>query len=52
MKKIGEGSLGLKAISNIINHPKLKHLPFFLETPNELDGYKNEIEILRKEYIE
>ncbi len=51
-EKIGEGSLGLKAISNIINHPKLKHLPFFLETPNELDGYKNEIEILRKEYIE
>ena len=51
-EKIGEGSLGLKAISNIINHPKLKHLPFFLETLNELDGYKNEIEILRKEYIE
>ena len=51
-EKIGEGSLGLKAISNIINHPKLKHLPFFLETPNELDGYKNEIEILRKGYIE
>ena len=51
-EKIGEGSLGHKAISNIINHPKLQHLPFFLETPNELDGYKNEIEILRKEYIE
>ena len=51
-EKIGEGSLGLKALSHSINHPKLKHLPFFLETPNELDGYKNEIEILRKEYIE
>ena len=46
-EKIGEGSLGLEAISRIINHPKLRHLPFFLETPNELDGYKNEIELLR-----
>ena len=51
-EKIGEGSLGLDGISKIINHPKLRHLPFFLETPNELDGYKNEIELLRKQYIE
>ena len=51
-EKIGEGSLGLEGISRIINHPKLRHLPFFLETPNELDGYKNEIELLREQYIE
>lgn len=50
-EKIGEGSLGLEGISRIINHPKLRHLPFFLETPNELDGYKNEIEVLREQYI-
>ena len=49
-EKIGEGFLGLEAISRIINHPKLKHLPFFLETPNELDGYAKEIEVLKKEY--
>ena len=49
-EKIGEGSLGLDGISKIINHPKLKHLPFFLETPNELDGYKNEIELLKEQY--
>ena len=49
-EKIGEGSLGLEAISRIINHPNLRHLPFFLETPNELDGYKNEIELLRAQY--
>ena len=49
-EKIGEGSLGLEAISRIINHPKLKGIPFFLETPNELDGYAKEIELLRKEY--
>lgn len=51
-EKIGEGFLGLEAITNIINHPKLKHLPFFLETPNELDGYKEEIELLRGRYTE
>lgn len=45
--KIGEGTIGLEAIKNIINHPTLKELPFYLETPNELDGYKQEIELLR-----
>ncbi len=49
-EKIGEGSLGLEAITRIINHPKLRHLPFFLETPNELEGYGKEIEILRNAY--
>lgn len=51
-EKIGEGSLGLEAITRIINHPKLKNLPFFLETPNELDGYAKEIELLRSNYVE
>lgn len=46
-EKIGEGSLGLETIANIINHPKLKDLPFYLETPNELDGYRKEIELLK-----
>ena len=49
-EKIGEGHLGLEAITKIINHPKLCHLPFFLETPNELDGYAKEIELLRGAY--
>ena len=49
--KIGEGMIGLDAIVRIINHPELKHLPFYLETPNELDGYAKEIEILRKRYV-
>lgn len=49
-EKIGEGFVGLDAITNIINHPKLKNLPFFLETPNELDGYAKEIELLRSRY--
>lgn len=46
-EKIGQGSIGIEAMERIINHPQLKHLPFFLETPNELPGYQKEIEILR-----
>lgn len=51
-EKIGEGNIGLEAIKKVINHPKLRNLPFFLETPNDLIGYKKEIEILRNSYIE
>ena len=50
-EKIGEGSLGIKAITRIINHPKLRDLPFFLETPNEIDGYAKEIKLLREKYV-
>lgn len=46
--KIGEGSIGSEAIIRIINHPKLSHLPFYLETPNEDEGYKQEIEFLKQ----
>lgn len=51
-EKIGQGCLGLTAITNIINNPRLRHLPFFLETPNELDGYAQEISLLRGAYSE
>jgi deoxyribonuclease-4 len=47
---IGEGSIGKEAIFRIINHPKLRHLPFFLETPNELPGHAQEIRMLRDAY--
>jgi deoxyribonuclease-4 len=47
--KIGEGTLGLEAIKEIISHPQLKKLPFILETPNELDGYAREIKLLKNE---
>lgn len=51
-EKIGEGSIGFDAMVRIINHPKLKHLPFFLETPNELEGYAKEIAMLKDAYQE
>ena len=49
-EKIGDGFIGEEAFSRIINHPSLRELPFYLETPNELDGYQKEIEILRGLY--
>ncbi len=44
---IGKGYIGLDAMKRIVTHPFLCRLPFYLETPNELDGYKAEIELLR-----
>lgn len=44
---LGQGSLGLQTVRNIVNHPALKGKPMILETPNELPGYQKEIEILR-----
>lgn len=46
-EKIGEGYIGKDAFKRIVNHPVLKDLPMFLETPNELPGYAEEIELLK-----
>jgi deoxyribonuclease-4 len=46
-EKIGEGTLGLSTIEKIINHEKMQSLPFYLETPNEPEGYAEEIALLR-----
>ena len=48
-QKIGQGALGLDAITRIINHPKLRHLPFYLETPCDVPGYGEEIALLRSQ---
>ena len=45
--KIGKGKIGLDAFAAIVNHPKLKDLPFYLETPCDLQGYKEEIALLK-----
>ena len=49
-EKIGKGTIGLDAVINFINHPKLRHLPFYLETPNELDGYAAEIKLIKTKH--
>lgn len=47
-EKIGEGSIGIEAFRRIINDERLENLPFYLETPNELDGYEKEIKMLKE----
>ena len=49
-ERIGKGTIGLEALARVINHEALRGLPFYLETPNELDGYAAEIALLRGTY--
>ncbi len=51
-EKIGKGTIGEEAIERIINHPLLRNLPFYLETPNEIEGYAEEIRLLKDLYKE
>ena len=46
-EKIGRGKIGLEAFRRIVNHPQLRDLPFYLETPCDLQGYKEEIALLK-----
>ena len=46
---IGEGEIGLEALTRVVRHPALQGLPFCLETPNELPGYAIEITLMRKQ---
>ena len=50
--RIGEGKIGKEGIVRIINHPVLRKLPFYLATPNDLEGYGKEISFLREAWIE
>ena len=45
---LGEGTIGLEALARIVRHPALRDLPFCLETPNDLDGYRREIALMRE----
>ena len=49
-QKLGEGEIGLKALEQVINHPALCRLPFYLETPNDLEGYGREIAQMKSLY--
>ena len=46
-EKIGKGKIGIDAFRRIVNHPALRDLPFYLETPCDLQGYKEEIALLK-----
>ena len=48
--RIGEGEIGLEALVRVINHPATEGIPFILETPNDDEGWKREIALLRERY--
>lgn len=50
--KIGQGEIGLEALSAVTRHPALKGIPFILETPNDDVGWAEEIALLREKYEE
>lgn len=47
-QKIGEGHIGAEVLKAVVTHPLLQDKPFILETPNEDDGYKKEIAMIRE----
>ena len=46
-QKIGQGNIGAETFKNIVKNSRLNKLPMCLETPNELEGYGEEIKLLR-----
>lgn len=46
-EKLGKGYIGEERLKAVVTYPKLQGLPFILETPNELPGYKEEIETIQ-----
>lgn len=51
-EKTGDGHIGIDALTRIINHPLLRELPFYLETPNDEQGHGKEIALLKSVYRE
>ncbi|MGN1177203.1 MAG: deoxyribonuclease IV [Roseburia sp.] len=45
---IGDGEIGFDALLHVLTHEKLRHLPFYLETPLDDAGHKEEIAKIRK----
>lgn len=46
--KIGEGKIGAEAMRRVVLHPLLEGRPFILETPNDDEGYRREIQMVRE----
>lgn len=45
-EKLGQGCIGMEAMKRIALHPALQNLPFILETPNDDQGYIEEIALV------
>ena len=46
-EKLGQGTIGMEAMKRIVTHPFLQGKPFILETPNEDEGYAQEIALVK-----
>lgn len=46
--RIGEGCIGMEGLRRVATHPLLEGKPFILETPNDDEGYKKEIALIRE----
>lgn len=49
---IGEGDIGLEALLRVLEHPLLRKLPFYLETPFDDAGHKKEMEMIKRKLEE
>ncbi len=47
---IGDGEIGLEALMKVITNPRLAGIPFYLETPLDDAGHKQELQMI-KEYL-
>ena len=47
-EKIGFGKIGEEALMRVVNHPLLQNRPFILETPNDDEGYRKEIALVKQ----
>ena len=45
--RIGQGEIGQEALIRVVSHPALRGLPFILETPNDDEGWAEEIALFR-----
>lgn len=46
-EKLGKGMIGDQGLKTVVTHPLLQNLPFILETPNDDEGYRKEIALVR-----
>ena len=47
---IGKGYIGIDTFNNIVSNEKLRNIPMYLETPNDMEGYAKEIDMLKQMY--
>ena len=50
--RLGEGHIGLEALKRVVTHPALRERSFYLETPNDIDGYAREIALMREAWAD